>query len=132
MSATNPNACTRSSGTTVATARLVVGHWGELVLFWEERFTSMQRAGALPSAATVLERLREHVHLTGSGDTSERYLRWATELLGVERLLYATDYPFVDNGGGRARAFLESAPLTPAEREAIASGNWERLTAHLR
>jgi hypothetical protein len=28
-----------------------------------------------------------------------------------------------------ARRFLEAADISDAEREAIASGNWERLTA---
>jgi predicted TIM-barrel fold metal-dependent hydrolase len=59
---------------------------------------------------------------------SERYLRWTAEVVGTGHILCATDYPFVDTGAGRARAFLEQAPLTGEEKTAIGSGNWERLT----
>lgn len=45
--------------------------------------------------------------------------------------MYATDPPFVDTGGGQARRFLENADLTDTARDAIAHGNWKRLTAHL-
>ncbi|MEC3977407.1 amidohydrolase family protein [Amycolatopsis sp. H20-H5] len=112
--------------------QLVIGHWGELMLFWEERFTSIQRAGLLPSGPTVLDVFREHVSFTGSGDTSHRYLRWAKEVVGIDRILFATDYPFIDNSAGMARSFLNEADLTTDERAAVAHANWERLTAHLR
>ncbi len=69
--------------------------------------------------------------VTGSGLMSPRYLRWTAEVIGVERILYATDYPFIPTGGGRARAFVESAALTQAEKTSMASGGWEQLTAHL-
>jgi hypothetical protein len=61
---------------------------------------------------------------------SERYLRWTAEVVGTGHILYATAHPFVDTGAGRARAFLEQAPLTGEEKTAIGSGNWERLTGH--
>ena len=59
---------------------------------------------------------------------SERYLRWTAEVVGVDRILYATDYPFIDTSGGQARSFLEQAPLSAGEKEAIGSGSGERLT----
>jgi hypothetical protein len=57
-------------------------------------------------------------------------------------MLYSTDYPytfgtrpggfpFLDTSGGVARSFLEQAPFTAAEKAAIGSGNWERLTGHV-
>ena len=112
--------------------QLLIGHWGELILWWEERFTSMQKEGALPAGRSVLDTLREHVHFTGSGDLSHRSLRWTREVIGADRIMYATDYPFIDTGAGQARSFLESADLTDDERHGMAHANWERLTAHLR
>jgi len=41
----------------------------------------------------------------------------------------ATDYPYIDNSHGAARTFLDGVAVTDEERAAIASGNWERLTA---
>jgi predicted TIM-barrel fold metal-dependent hydrolase len=110
--------------------QVIVGHWGELVLFWESRFTMLQKRGHIPGKL-IIDYFREHVSFTGSGDTSDRSLAWTKELVGANRILYATDYPFVDNSGGVARSFLTNADLTAQEREAIGHGNWERLTAHL-
>ncbi|MEV5721571.1 amidohydrolase family protein [Amycolatopsis mediterranei] len=112
--------------------QLVTGHWGEVVLFYTERLAKMQEWGQLPLERQLIDYLRSNVSYTGSGDLSDRYLRWAIDVVGVERIMYATDYPFVDTGAGQARRFLENADLSNAERDAIAHGNWERLTARTR
>jgi predicted TIM-barrel fold metal-dependent hydrolase len=111
--------------------QVIVGHWGELVLFWESRFTMLQKRGHIPGKL-IIDYLREHVFVTGSGDTSDRSLAWTKEIIGADRLLYATDYPFIDNSAGAARSFLINANLTESEKEDIGYRNWERLTAHLR
>jgi uncharacterized protein len=51
------------------------------------------------------------------------------EIVGAERLLFSTDYPYQYRPGGGARRFLKEAALSPADRDAFAHGNWERLTA---
>lgn len=73
--------------------------------------------------------MRTNVHVTPSGLFSPRHLRWAAEVVGVEHILFSADYPyrFAPNGG--ARAFVESADLSPEDREKIAHGNWDRLSA---
>jgi predicted TIM-barrel fold metal-dependent hydrolase len=111
--------------------QIVVGHWGEVVLFYLERIGAIQERMPLPIERPVHDYVRSNVHVTGSGMLSHRYLRWAQEVVGVDRILYAVDYPFIQAGAGRARTFLEEADLTDTDREAIAHSNWERLTAHL-
>ena len=106
--------------------QLIIGHWGEVVLFFLERIAMMQQMG-LHLDRPLADYFRQNVWVTGSGLLSERYLRWTAEVVGTGRILYATDYPFVDTGAGRARAFLEHAPLTDEDKAAIGSGNWERL-----
>jgi hypothetical protein len=63
---------------------------------------------------------------------SQRYLRRAIDIVGVERILFSTDYPFqlAPHGGGRRS--LEEADLSDADREMIASGNWDRLCGDIR
>ena len=107
--------------------QVIVGHWGEVVLFFVERTAMMQGMG-LHLDRPLADYFRQNVWVTGSGLMSERYLRWTAEVVGVDRILYATDYPFIDTSGGRARRFLEQASLSAAEKEAIGSGSWERLT----
>ena len=107
--------------------QLIIGHWGEVVLFFIERTAMMQKAG-LHLDRPLADYFRQNVWVTGSGVLSQRYLRWTAEVVGLDRILYATDYPFVDTGAGQARTFLERAPLTDADKAAIGSGSWERLT----
>lgn len=111
--------------------QVIVGHWGEVVLFFLERFEAGMGRTGLHLERGIQEVFRQNVGVTGSGMLSERYLRWTAEVVGVERILYATDYPYVPTGGGRARAFLETAPFTEAERASVGAGAWERLTGHL-
>lgn len=111
--------------------QLIIGHWGEVVLFYTERLAKMQQWKQLNLDRPLIDYFRSNVSYTGSGDLSDRYLRWTIDVVGVERIMYATDYPFVDTGADQARRFLENANLTDTERNAIAHGNWERLTAHL-
>ncbi|TPW73165.1 amidohydrolase family protein [Schumannella sp. 10F1B-5-1] len=110
--------------------RLVVGHWGETVLFYLERAAPLAALARLPR--TLDEYVRTHLSVTPSGMLSERYLRWATEVIGVDRILFATDYPFEAASTAGARDFLDRAPVSDPEADAIASGNWEALRARIR
>ncbi len=108
--------------------QVVVGHWGEVVLFYLERISSLDQVG-FRLDRPLEQYFRENVYYTGSGILSHRYLQWTIDVVGVQRVMYSTDYPFRYAGAGGARAFLEQAPLDAAAREMIAHGNWDRLTA---
>ena len=45
---------------------------------------------------------------------------------------YRADHPFNRERAGSARAFVDAAPITGAERELIAYRNWEKLVAGIR
>lgn len=110
--------------------QIIMGHWGEMVPFYLDRIDRMGPTAGL--SRRVSEYVASNVHLTPGGVFSQRYLRWALEVVGPERIMFAADYPFVPTDGGAARRFLDDADLTDAQREAIASGNWERLRAGIR
>lgn len=110
--------------------RVITGHWGEMLLFYLDRID--QLAGAAKLAREPSEYFRTNVFVTPSGVLSQHYLRWAIEVLGADRILFATDYPFVPLPSGGARSFLEDSGLSDADRNLIASGNWERLRAQIR
>jgi len=111
--------------------QLIANHWGEVVLFYADRIAMVDNLGT-PLARPFQDYLRDNVSYTGSGIMSQRYLRWTKEIVGIERILYASDYPYIDTGQGRGRAFIDDNPdLTDDERDAISHGNWHRLTAHL-
>jgi uncharacterized protein len=85
---------------------------------------------ALPQVVTKLDRsfpeyLRQNVYVTPSGMFTQANLRYCVEKLGVDRIMYAVDYPFV--GNEKAVHFLEQAKLSEQEREMIGHGTATRL-----
>ncbi len=110
--------------------QLILGHWGEMVPFYLDRIDRMAPIAKLQKSVT--EYVTTNVHLTPGGVFSQRYLRWALEVVGAERIMFAADYPFVPAGDGAARRFLTDADVTEDQRDAIASGNWERLRAGIK
>jgi len=120
--------------------QVIAGHWGEVVLFYLDHTGIMARNAKLERP--LADYFRQNFWVTGSGTVSERYLRWTAEVVGTDRMMYSTDYPytygtrpggypFLDTSGGVGRSFLEQAPFTQKEKAAIGSGNWERLTGHV-
>jgi predicted TIM-barrel fold metal-dependent hydrolase len=110
--------------------QLITGHWGEVVLFYLDRIDNL--AGPAKLARPVSDYFLRHISVTPSGLWSERYLRWALEVLGPERILFSTDYPYRFTPKGGARRFLQDANLSEADRAAIAHGNWQRMVGEIR
>ena len=105
--------------------QMMTGHWGEVILFYLDRTDMLSGAAKLPRK--ISEYVQQHVFVTAGGIMSQRYLRWALEVLGADRILFATDYPYTAASQAGARAFLEAAQISEVERTKIASGNWEAL-----
>ena len=72
--------------------QVLLGHWGEVVLFYLERADGLAVQAKLPQPFS--EYVRRNAYITAGGVYSQRYLRWAVEVVGVERILFATDYPY--------------------------------------
>ena len=107
--------------------QVILGHWGEVVLFYAERLAAMDRVSGL--AHPIASYLRRNLYVTASGMFSPDYLARAAAIVGTDRLLFSTDYPYQYREGGDARKFLEGCGLDRPDRVAFAHGNWERLTA---
>ena len=103
---------------------------GEVMLYYLDRLDMLSGPAKLPRK--VSEYIQEHVYVTPSGLFSQRYLRWAIEVLGVDRMMMSPDYPFVKAEKGVARTFLQQANLADDDQLKIASGNWDRLCAAIR
>jgi uncharacterized protein len=110
--------------------QIIVGHWGEVVLFYLERIEKLEAFVTL--RRPLAEYFRHNVWLTPGGMFSTRYLRWASELVGIDRLLLATDYPYEFAPNGGVRRFLQDAELNDTDRLRVASGNWDRLCAGIK
>jgi len=110
--------------------RVLLGHWGEVVLFFLDRADALAAQAGLP--LTFSEYVRRNAYITAGGVYSRRYLRWAVEVVGVERVLFATDYPYRPGPDGGVEHFLAGTGLDRADQERIAAGNWEALVAGIR
>jgi predicted TIM-barrel fold metal-dependent hydrolase len=109
--------------------QVITGHWGEVVLFYLDRI-EMRHTSKIRQP--VSDYFRTNVSVTSSGVWSQRYLRWAIEVLGINRIMFSTDYPYRFTPNGGARRFLEEADLSLSDKTAVASGNWERLITGIR
>ncbi len=106
--------------------QVILGHWGEVVLFYLERLKSLARVAQLERS--VEECFHGNLYVTPSGMWSHAYLRRALEVVGPERILFSTDYPYQYRPGRQGRSFLTETDLSPKSRDAFAHGNWEKLT----
>lgn len=104
--------------------RLVLGHWGELLLFWHERANSIARSAHLERSIT--EYLQQNVWITASGMLDPAMLNHALAVTTSDRILFSTDYPFQTPTRQEIGTFLEMIPNDSA-RTAFTSGNARAL-----
>jgi uncharacterized protein len=107
------------------TLQIIIGHMGEGTSFMLPRFDA-----TLKPELTGLERpisgyLRENVHYTFANFNDEATYANLVAQVGVERVTFATDYPFGSMRDGRA--FLDNLALTQDQRERISHRNAEDL-----
>ena len=110
-------------------AKLLLGHMGEGLPFvlWrlDSRWDFHNRHGVELALGHPSEYLKRNLYVTTSGVCDEVPLRAAISAIGVDHVLFGTDYPFEEMGV--ATEFLRTATLSDDERAAIAHGNAERL-----
>jgi uncharacterized protein len=107
--------------------QIILGHWGEVVLFYLERLNSLARVAKLERP--MEEYFQHNLYVTSSGMWSRAYLERALEIVGPERILFSTDFPYQYRPGQPGRSFLLDTDLSQEVREAFAHGNWEKLTS---
>jgi predicted TIM-barrel fold metal-dependent hydrolase len=88
--------------------QLVLGHWGELLLFWLDRVDALSRVAGLPH--TVSDYVRSNVHVTASGMLDPAKLRHVLTVTTPDRLLFSTDYPFQQPTRDAITTFLDVFP----------------------
>jgi predicted TIM-barrel fold metal-dependent hydrolase len=104
--------------------RLILGHWGELLLFWHQRADGLARAAHLDRSIT--EYLQQNVWITASGMLDPAMLKHALSITTPGRIMFSTDYPFQQPTRHEIDAFLAGFP-DDAARIAFSSGNAEEL-----
>jgi uncharacterized protein len=105
--------------------QLVLGHWGEMLLFWTDRADSLSGI-ARHLQRRVSDYITTNIHITSSGMLQERLLHHTLDFTSAGQVLFSTDYPFHQPGAAAVRQFFDAIP-DPADRTKVASGNAEAL-----
>ncbi|WP_121370113.1 amidohydrolase family protein [Frondihabitans australicus] len=106
--------------------QVVLGHWGELLLFWLDRIDGLSRVAGLERRAS--DYVRSNMHITSSGMLSPALLQHALAATSVDRLMFSTDFPFQRPTSGEIDEFLTGFPDDDS-RAAFLGGNAARLFA---
>ena len=110
--------------------KICLGHMGEAVQFWLWRLDYMNRNAQSRGSAPKLklrpsDYFKRNFVITTSGQESHLALDFSIKALGIDNVLWAIDYPYQPSAP--AVAFMDSAPVSDAEREKLYHGNAERV-----
>jgi len=104
--------------------KIVLGHLGETLPFLLWR---IDQALSRPGGKTLSFRevFCEHFYITTSGNFSNPALLCCVMEMGIDRILFAVDYPFVANAP--AVQWIDTIPLCDEDKIKLLSGNAKRL-----
>ncbi|MDG2174968.1 MAG: amidohydrolase family protein [Gammaproteobacteria bacterium] len=82
--------------------QIIIGHMGESLPYWMYRLDFMHNAqvssnryeALKPLKKKVSDYMKENVYITCSGMAWEPAVRFAQQTIGVDRVMYAMDYPY--------------------------------------
>lgn len=83
--------------------QIMLGHMGEALPYWMYRLDFMHQAGVRSGRYEVIKPLkkekisnylRENFYITNSGVAWEPAVKFAQNVIGMDRVLYAMDYPY--------------------------------------
>ena len=100
--------------------QVVLGHWGEMLLFWVDRADSLSRIAGL--RRSVSDYLRSNFFITTSGMLNPALLHHALSVTSVDRLIFSTDYPFQQPTREEINSFLGQFS-SDVERQKFSSAN---------
>ena len=106
------------------TLKIIVGHLGEAApyLMWRTNYLVKER---MPMPRSFADYYRDHFWLTTSGAFSDAALTCSIAEMGVDRILFSVDWPFMDNVTGRK--WMDAALVTDHDRALIFGANARKL-----
>jgi 5-carboxyvanillate decarboxylase len=113
--------------------KIVVGHCGEAIPFWLYRLDYMHRATVSskryefmkPLKKTISEYMKENVYVTNSGIGWAPAIQFCQQVLGMDRVLYAMDYPY--QFVPEEVTVMENSELSAADQKKFYQTNAEKV-----
>jgi 2,3-dihydroxybenzoate decarboxylase len=104
--------------------KIILGHLGETLPFFIWRIDmALKRPGQ--KAVSFRDVFAGNFYITTSGNFSDPALLCCAMEMGVDHILFAVDWPFVNNPP--ATRWMEAVPLCDEDKAKILSGNAKRL-----
>jgi 5-carboxyvanillate decarboxylase len=112
--------------------RIVIGHAGEALPFWLFRLDYMNRSarpairtGAASLARQISEYMKENFYVTTSGMAWAPVITFIQSVLGMDRVLYAMDYPYQFEVSEVIAS--DDVPMSEVDRKKFFQTNAERV-----
>jgi len=113
--------------------KIIVGHMGEALPFWMFRLEYMHEAtvrsnryeSMKPLKRKMSDYLRDNVYITSSGVGWEPAVRFSQQVLGIDNVMYAMDYPYQYNIAEVMA--LDNMQIAPADLKKFYQTNAERV-----
>ena len=105
--------------------QMVLGHMGETLPFLLWRVNQALSRVENTQTRSFREIFEAHFHVTTSGNFSNPALLCTVQEMGIDRVMFSVDYPFVENQLGANWA--EQLSFSQEDREKILNGNARRL-----
>ena len=103
--------------------KVILGHMGEGLPFYLWRITHGLRQSM--SEKTFRDVFCEHFWITTSGFFSDPALVCCMMEMGIDRILFSVDYPFMENPPGAE--WIKTLPLSAEDTQKLLNGNARRL-----
>ncbi|GGE35959.1 amidohydrolase [Pullulanibacillus camelliae] len=104
--------------------KIILGHWGELLLFWQDRINSLSHIAGLEQK--VSDYIRSNFFITSSGMFNPALLHHALEVTTIDKVMFSTDYPFQRPTQDELQRFLTEFD-TDEDRNKFSNDNARRL-----
>lgn len=108
---------------------IILGHMGETLPFFAWRLDSRYAATTSPDKPVLKKKpseyFRSNLIITTTGVCQDSSLQCAIAEMGEDRVLFSVDYPYEDTQ--ECIEWVESTPLTDAQREKVCYKNAERV-----
>ena len=112
--------------------RIVLGHGGEALPFWLFRLDYMNRTarpnlrnGAAKLSRKPSEYMKENIYVTTSGMAWAPIVTFLQSVLGVDRVLYAMDYPYQYEPDEVTAT--DNVPISKGDKKKLFQTNAEKL-----
>jgi 5-carboxyvanillate decarboxylase len=113
--------------------RMVLGHLGEALPYWLFRMDFMHRAMVAANRYPAVKKLnrkpsdyfKENIYVTTSGMAWQPPILYAQSVLGVDRVLYAMDYPY--QFVPEEVKVTDELPISEADKRKLYQSNAESL-----